>query len=77
MVRYYKNDTGGGNMGWWTGAEEIEMVIDAYERSNSTTYKNMITELINGFFQQRHRLEFLTASTTTSNGCGICIGARI
>ncbi len=45
----YANDTTGGGMGFWTGAEEIEMLEDAYDRSNSSTYKTMITELINGF----------------------------
>ncbi len=45
----YKNDTTGGSMGFWTGAEEIEMLVDAYERSNSSSYKTMITQLINGF----------------------------
>src|SRR4051812_5662143 len=46
---YYKADTGGGRADFWKQAEEIEMVIDAYERSGSTVYKGMITELINGF----------------------------
>ncbi len=46
---YYANDTTGGNFGFWTGAEEIEMLEDAYDRSNSSTYKSMITALINDF----------------------------
>ena len=46
---YYANDTTGGNPGFWTGAEEIEMLEDAYDRSNSSTYKSMITALINDF----------------------------
>ncbi len=34
---------------FWKQAEEIEMVIDAYERNGSSTYLGMITELCNGF----------------------------
>ena len=46
---YYKADTGGGRTDFWKQAEEIEMIIDAYERSGSSVYKGMITETINGF----------------------------
>jgi predicted alpha-1,6-mannanase (GH76 family) len=46
---YYKADTGGGRADFWKQAEEIEMIIDAYERTSSSVYKGMITETINGF----------------------------
>src|SRR6185369_2257472 len=46
---YYKMDTTGGRADFWRQAEEIEMIIDAYERTSSTVYKGMITETINGF----------------------------
>lgn len=45
----YKADTGGGLADFWKEAEMIEMVEDAYQRSGNVTYKNMITELYNGF----------------------------
>ncbi len=46
---YYKNNSGGGVPGAesWTLAEEIEMLEDAYDRSNSSTYKSQISQLIN------------------------------
>jgi hypothetical protein len=34
---------------FWKLAEEIEMVIDTYERSQSSAYSNQVVELINGF----------------------------
>lgn len=34
---------------FWKQAEEIEMLIDAYERSANSTWHGMITELCNGF----------------------------
>ncbi len=46
---YYKLDSSGGRSAFWTQAEEIEMVIDAWERTKNPAYKTMITELINGF----------------------------
>jgi hypothetical protein len=46
---YYKMDTSGGRADFWRQAEEIEMIIDAYERTSSSVYKGMITETINGF----------------------------
>lgn len=46
---YYKADTGGGRADFWKQAEMIEMIIDAYERTNRATYKTMITQSIDGF----------------------------
>jgi hypothetical protein len=46
---YYKADTGGGRADFWKQSEEIEMIIDAYERTANTVYKGMISETINGF----------------------------
>jgi predicted alpha-1,6-mannanase (GH76 family) len=46
---YYKMDTAGGRADFWRQAEEIEMIIDAYERTGSLVYKGMITETINAF----------------------------
>ncbi len=46
---YYANDTTGGGFGFWTGAEEIEMLEDAYDRSKSSDYKTKISALINYF----------------------------
>jgi predicted alpha-1,6-mannanase (GH76 family) len=46
---YYKDNTGGGGFGFWTGAEEIEMAEDSYGRTGSTGTRDMITALCNGF----------------------------
>lgn len=47
---YYKDSTATSSATWfWGQAEEIEMLIDAYERTGSSTYKSMITKLCNGF----------------------------
>jgi predicted alpha-1,6-mannanase (GH76 family) len=49
---YYKADTGGGRADFWKQSEEIEMIIDAYERTGNTVYKGMITETLNGYINQ-------------------------
>jgi predicted alpha-1,6-mannanase (GH76 family) len=46
---YYKKFKSGGNNGFWGEAEIIEAVEDAYDRTGSGIYRNMITELLNGF----------------------------
>jgi predicted alpha-1,6-mannanase (GH76 family) len=47
---YYKDKTNVTTATWfWGQAEEIEMLLDAYERTGSSTYYAMITELCNGF----------------------------
>jgi predicted alpha-1,6-mannanase (GH76 family) len=49
---YYKNDTTGGRSGFWSQAEEIEMVLDSYARTGSTGTRDMVTALCNGFLAQ-------------------------
>jgi len=47
---YYKTDNGSGTgPGWWTFAEEIEMAEDAYARSGSGSFSNVVSTLCNGF----------------------------
>jgi predicted alpha-1,6-mannanase (GH76 family) len=46
---YYKEDTSGGRNHFWTQAEEIEMILDVYERTRSSAHKSLINETINGF----------------------------
>lgn len=47
---YFKlNTTTTARTDFWKQAEEIEMVIDAYERTGNAIYLGMITELCNGF----------------------------
>ncbi|HWQ93729.1 MAG TPA: glycoside hydrolase family 76 protein, partial [Clostridia bacterium] len=46
---YYKADTSGGRADFWKWAEEIEMIIDAYDRSRNPAHKTMISQSIDGF----------------------------
>jgi predicted alpha-1,6-mannanase (GH76 family) len=47
---YYKDKTNVTNATWfWGQAEEIEALLDAYERTGSSTYYSMISKLCNGF----------------------------
>jgi len=46
---YYKSDTTGGHADFWKSAEEIEMIIDAYERTGNPAHKAMISQSIDGF----------------------------
>ena len=46
---HFKNDQNGGVSYFWTQAEIIEGIEDAYDRSGNVTYKNQITALLNGF----------------------------
>jgi predicted alpha-1,6-mannanase (GH76 family) len=46
---YYKETTTGGRNQFWTQAEEIEMILDTYERTRSPDHKPLINESINGF----------------------------
>ena len=46
---YFKNNQSGGVTYFWSQAEEIECVIDAYEWSSNSAYVGMITNLLNGF----------------------------
>jgi hypothetical protein len=46
---HYKNDQNGGVSYFWTQAEIIEGIEDAYNRSGNVTYQNQISALLNGF----------------------------
>ncbi len=46
---YYKEDETGGTNHFWTQAEEIEMIIDVWERTRSPDTKFLIDQSINGF----------------------------
>jgi predicted alpha-1,6-mannanase (GH76 family) len=50
-VNYYKNTAGGQvrNEGFWVTAEIMEIVDDAYEVTGLAKYKDMFTEMYNGF----------------------------
>lgn len=49
-IGYYKNSNSGTTVsGFWTYAEEIEMIVDAYKQTGNSTYKGMISQLCNGF----------------------------
>jgi predicted alpha-1,6-mannanase (GH76 family) len=50
---YYKADTSGGRADFWKQAEMIEMIIDAYERSERASYRTMISQSIDGFLYDR------------------------
>ncbi len=49
---YYKADTAGGRADFWKQAEEIEMIIDVYERTGKAAHKTMISQAIDGFMAQ-------------------------
>jgi len=46
---WFKNNQTGGISYFWTQAEMIETVIDAYEWTSNSIYRGMITNLLNGF----------------------------
>jgi len=47
---YYKKSTAdGSHSGFWRTAEQIEMMIDAYNQTGNANYKSIITALCNGF----------------------------
>jgi hypothetical protein len=48
LANYLNTQTGGISY-FWTQAEMIETLEDAYDRTGSTTYSNQITALLNGF----------------------------
>ena len=48
-LAHYKDNQTGGVSYFWTQAEMIEMIEDAYDRTGNATYKNQITALLNGF----------------------------
>jgi predicted alpha-1,6-mannanase (GH76 family) len=49
---HFKGDTSGGVSPFWAQAEELEMVIDAYERTRSPRTRDTITALAKGFLAQ-------------------------
>lgn len=46
---FIKDSANSGAAGFWTQAEMIESVIDAYEWTSNSVYQGMITNLLNGF----------------------------
>ena len=46
---YFANNQSGGETYFWSQAEEIECVIDAYEWNSNSATASMITNLLNGF----------------------------
>src|SRR6267378_3610738 len=46
---YFKDTQTGGVSYFWTQAEMIECIIDAYEWNSNSAYQGMITNLLNGF----------------------------
>src|ERR1041384_5149553 len=48
---WFKDKETGGISYFWTQAEEIECIIDAYEWSSNTIYQAQITNLLNGFLK--------------------------
>ena len=46
---HFKNTTEGGMASFWMQAEELEMVLDAYERTTNASHLAMFTNLFNGF----------------------------
>ena len=48
---YIKETTDGGRAWFWTQANMIEMVADTYDRTGSTTHRNMLSGLCRGFME--------------------------
>jgi hypothetical protein len=48
-LAHYKDNQTGGVSYFWTQAEMIETLEDAYDRTGSATYKSQISALLNGF----------------------------
>lgn len=46
---YYREDTAGGRNHFWTQAEEIEMILDNWERTHSPDARTRVVESIAGF----------------------------
>ncbi|MDB6130385.1 MAG: hypothetical protein JWM04_1492, partial [Verrucomicrobiales bacterium] len=46
---YYKEDTTKGRNHFWTQAEEIEMIVDTVDRTQSPAHKTLLDESISGF----------------------------
>ena len=49
---YYRNTTDGDRAAFWQQAEEMEMVLDVYERTTNATHLGLFRSLYGGFIQQ-------------------------
>ena len=52
---FYRATTEGGKTLFWDRAEQMEMVLDTYERTSNTTCLKMFSELFNGFITDHGR----------------------
>jgi predicted alpha-1,6-mannanase (GH76 family) len=52
---WHTKDTEGGKADFWTRAEQLEMVLDAYERTNNPAQMAMFTKLFHGFIADHGR----------------------
>jgi predicted alpha-1,6-mannanase (GH76 family) len=52
---WFKESTEGGKVSYWTRAEQMEMVLDAYERTTDTRPLVMFTNLFHGFLADHGR----------------------
>lgn len=46
---WFKKDTEGGKADFWMAAEQLEMVVDAFERTKKPEHMEMFTKLFHGF----------------------------
>jgi predicted alpha-1,6-mannanase (GH76 family) len=53
---WYQETTAGGKASFWTQAEQLEMVLDACERSADASRRQMFTNLFRGFIADHGRL---------------------
>jgi hypothetical protein len=73
---YYKEDESGGTNHFWTQAEEIEMIIDTWERTRSPDTKTLIDQSINGLSGISEPTGCRTVTTTTCCGWSSPAAAR-
>jgi predicted alpha-1,6-mannanase (GH76 family) len=52
---WFKDSTAGGKVSFWMRAEQMEMVLDAYERTTNWHQLTMFTNLFNGFIADHGR----------------------
>ena len=52
---WYTKDTEGGRADFWTQAEQLEMVLDVYERTKNPQHIAMFTKLFHGFLADHGR----------------------
>jgi predicted alpha-1,6-mannanase (GH76 family) len=52
---YYHATTEGGKTFFWDRAEQLEMILDAYERTTNTAYLGIFTNVFNGFVADHGR----------------------